>query len=379
MSHFIFRNGKGNGGGSATLVIDDLNSTSPTAALSANQGKILKDLIDNHEQKTVFDEEGVHGIRFKDGKLQVLEDEVWTDVIQDDLKGFTLLHRNNYIASGGNDTFTITLDNYSNEMPTLVSRNGIILPPTDYTITGNQVKLNLVNDGSLVQLLVWYNTDEEIVSSLTEYRDVYIASANQTTFAISAPNYNPSVPTIVSRNGIVLLPTDYTISGNQVTINNVNQGNLIQLIVFAKNDENDLSPLDLHSDYYTTGIDGNTDFNITARNYNPLFPTVVTRGGIIIPNTDYSIITSGGNYSVRFNTPIQGNPVIQILVWEGLTGNNALVLSVNGRIGHVTLTNEDVNAPSKEEFEKVKAQASRIYSGDTAPLDTTLIWEDTSL
>ena len=43
----ILGSGGGGGGGSAIEVIDNLLSSSSTAALSANQGRILKSLIDN--------------------------------------------------------------------------------------------------------------------------------------------------------------------------------------------------------------------------------------------------------------------------------------------------------------------------------------------
>lgn len=41
------------GGGGSTTVIDNLNSTSTTAALSANQGRVLKGMVDNKQETLV--------------------------------------------------------------------------------------------------------------------------------------------------------------------------------------------------------------------------------------------------------------------------------------------------------------------------------------
>lgn len=376
MSHFLFRNGSG-GGNSDITIIDNLESNSITDALSANQGRALKELIDNHEKLTVFSEEGVHGFRYYKGNLQYLDGEEWKDILEEDKReGFTLLHRDTYISNEGQVTFDITLPNYNTEQPIIVSRNGIVLPPTDYTITGNQVTLNRVSANNLVQLLVLYNTDPEISSSLEEKRDVYIAEQGQNTFTITNDKYTSETPILVSRNGLILLPSDYTINGNTVTLNTVSQGALVQLLTWNKLEAVVDTPLKLNRDIYMDTAN-KTDFAINTIGYYPTFPTIVTRSGLVIQPSDYTIVKENGSYLVRLNESRTSNSPIQILVLEGLIGDTSTVLSVNGRIGHVVLTNDDVNAPSKEEFEEVK-NASKILISDTPPTDTSFIWGDTT-
>lgn len=369
MSHFLFRNG--------FTIIDNLESNSITDPLSANQGRELKELIDNHEKLPVYSEKGVHGFRYYNGNLQYLDGEEWKDILEEDKReGFTLLHRDTYISNEGQVTFDISLPNYNTEQPIIVSRNGIILPPTDYTINGNQVTLNTVSVNNLVQLLVLYNTDPEISSSIEEKRDVYIAEQGQNTFTITNDKYTADTPLIVSRNGLILIPEHYTVNGNQVTLNTVSEGSLVQLLTWNKIESDNDTPLRLHRDVYTqtTGL---TDFEITSPGYYPTFPTIVSRSGLTIQPSDYNIVYENGRYIVRFTNPVTNNSYVQILVWEGLIGDTSSVLSVNGRIGHVVLTNDDVNAPSKEEFEEVK-NASKILVSDAPPIDTSFIWGDTS-
>lgn len=375
MSHFLFRNGSGS---SDITIIDNLESNSITDALSANQGRTLKELIDNHEKLTVFSEDGVHGFRYFNGNLQYFDDPEWIDIIEEDKRqGFTLLHRDTYVTSSNTETtFDITLPNYTTELPIIVSRNGIILPPTDYTISDNKVTLNIVGENNLVQLLVWYNTDPNIVTAIEEKRDVYIAQQGQNTFTITNDKYTADTPLIVSRSGLILIPEHYTVNGNQVTLNTVSEGSLVQLLTWNKIESDIDTPLRLHRDVYTqtTGL---TDFEITSPGYYPTFPTIVSRSGLTIQPSDYNIVYENGRYIVRFTNPVTNNSYVQILVWEGLIGDTSSVLSVNGRIGHVVLTNDDVNAPSKEDFEEVK-NASKILVSDAPPIDTSFIWGDTS-
>lgn len=63
-----------------TEIIDNLTSTDATSALSAAQGKILKDLMDNHIDNEINTEEGVHGIRWFNDKLEFFDGSDWIEI-----------------------------------------------------------------------------------------------------------------------------------------------------------------------------------------------------------------------------------------------------------------------------------------------------------
>lgn len=64
----------------ATVIVDNLTSTSTTSALSAAQGKILKDLMDNHIDNEINTKEGVHGIRWFNDKLEFFDGSDWIEI-----------------------------------------------------------------------------------------------------------------------------------------------------------------------------------------------------------------------------------------------------------------------------------------------------------
>ena len=64
----------------ATPVVNNLTSTSTTSALSAAQGKVLKDLTDGHIDDEINSEEGVHGIRWFNDKLQFNDGSDWIEI-----------------------------------------------------------------------------------------------------------------------------------------------------------------------------------------------------------------------------------------------------------------------------------------------------------
>ena len=61
-------------------VVNNLTSTSTTSALSAAQGKVLKDLTDGHIDDEINSEEGVHGIRWFNDKLQFNDGSDWIEI-----------------------------------------------------------------------------------------------------------------------------------------------------------------------------------------------------------------------------------------------------------------------------------------------------------
>ncbi len=64
----------------ATTVVNNLTSTSTTAALSAAQGKVLKDLADGHIEKNINTVNGVHGIRYYDEVLSFWNGTAWVEI-----------------------------------------------------------------------------------------------------------------------------------------------------------------------------------------------------------------------------------------------------------------------------------------------------------
>jgi hypothetical protein len=64
----------------ATPVINTLTSTSTTSALSAAQGKVLKDLVDGHIDDEINTEEGVHRFRWFEDKLQFFNGTDWIEI-----------------------------------------------------------------------------------------------------------------------------------------------------------------------------------------------------------------------------------------------------------------------------------------------------------
>lgn len=93
----------------ATHVINNLISTNTTSALSAAQGKILKDLTDGHIDDEVNSETGIHGIRWFEDKLQFNDGTGWIEIET----GGGGVPPSNVIEPNivvGNTTLTITWD-----------------------------------------------------------------------------------------------------------------------------------------------------------------------------------------------------------------------------------------------------------------------------
>lgn len=64
----------------ATDVVNNLTSTSTTSALSAAQGKVLKDLTDGHIDDEINTEEGVHNLRWFNDVLQFFDGSDWVEI-----------------------------------------------------------------------------------------------------------------------------------------------------------------------------------------------------------------------------------------------------------------------------------------------------------
>lgn len=64
----------------ATVIVDNLTSTSTTSALSAAQGKVLKDLVDSHINDDIDTEAGVHGLRWFNNILQFFNGTDWVEI-----------------------------------------------------------------------------------------------------------------------------------------------------------------------------------------------------------------------------------------------------------------------------------------------------------
>jgi hypothetical protein len=64
----------------ATVVDNTLTSTSTTAALSAAQGKVLKDLADGHIAKGINTENGIHGLRYYNDVLSFYNGTAWIEI-----------------------------------------------------------------------------------------------------------------------------------------------------------------------------------------------------------------------------------------------------------------------------------------------------------
>ena len=66
-------------GANKTTINNTLTSTSTTQALSARQGKTLKDGLDAHKAEKVHQGE-VHGLRLTDGKLEFFDGSDWIEI-----------------------------------------------------------------------------------------------------------------------------------------------------------------------------------------------------------------------------------------------------------------------------------------------------------
>ena len=64
----------------AIPVVNNLTSTSTTSALSAAQGKVLKDLTDAHIDDDINTEAGVHGLRWYNDVLQFFNGTAWVEI-----------------------------------------------------------------------------------------------------------------------------------------------------------------------------------------------------------------------------------------------------------------------------------------------------------
>jgi hypothetical protein len=64
----------------ATVIADNLTSTSTTSALSAAQGKALKNLVDSHINYDIDTEAGVHGLRWFNNILQFFNGTDWVEI-----------------------------------------------------------------------------------------------------------------------------------------------------------------------------------------------------------------------------------------------------------------------------------------------------------
>ena len=64
----------------ATVIVDNLTSTSTTSALSAAQGKALKENADSHINHGIGTEAGVHGLRWFNNILQFFNGTDWVEI-----------------------------------------------------------------------------------------------------------------------------------------------------------------------------------------------------------------------------------------------------------------------------------------------------------
>lgn len=64
----------------ATPVVNSLTSTSTTSALSAAQGKVLKDLADGHIAKGINTSAGIHGLRYYQETLSYFNGSAWIEI-----------------------------------------------------------------------------------------------------------------------------------------------------------------------------------------------------------------------------------------------------------------------------------------------------------
>lgn len=64
----------------ATPIVDTLTSTSTTSALSAAQGKVLKDMVDAHVATRINTVAGVHGLRFYQDTLSFFNGSSWVEI-----------------------------------------------------------------------------------------------------------------------------------------------------------------------------------------------------------------------------------------------------------------------------------------------------------
>jgi hypothetical protein len=119
------------------------------------------------------------------------------------------------IASDGQTAITLTT--LVNPTHTIVTVNGNVLDPTDYTLTTNLFTYTSVGDYELKE-----NDDVNFYDFATGggvARQQFDATAGQTVFNLS-PNVNPD-HTIVSINGNILDSTDYTLTSTTFTYTSV--------------------------------------------------------------------------------------------------------------------------------------------------------------
>ena len=91
----------------AIPVVNNLTSTSTTSALSAAQGKVLKDLTDAHIDDDINTEAGVHGIRYFNGMLQFNDGTDWVE-IETGGSGFAPADCTDIVIKQGNTQLTIS-------------------------------------------------------------------------------------------------------------------------------------------------------------------------------------------------------------------------------------------------------------------------------
>jgi hypothetical protein len=91
----------------AIPVVNNLTSTSTTSALSAAQGKVLKDLTDAHIDDDINTEAGVHGLRWYNDVLQFFNGTAWVE-IETGGSGFAPADCTDIVIKQGNTQLTIS-------------------------------------------------------------------------------------------------------------------------------------------------------------------------------------------------------------------------------------------------------------------------------
>lgn len=322
---FAITQGKGGGGDSSTVVIDNLESTSISSALSANQGKVLdekvtkvaEDLV-THDNGKVTDVDGVHGIRYYEKKLQIKdENDEWIDIVTEDMNVPLLAHYDEYTALENQISFDITLPTYIPEMGTFVFKNTTLQPPTNYTIElvdgTYKVILDSAMENDIIDIKVIYGGVEG--GNIVVNRDVYTTTSGQTTFPISSSEFNLTTPIVVFKNTALLPITNYTISqvNNQYRVNipNVVEGDLIDISTYYG-----ATGLEINRNEYIAN-NGNKSFPIRLNAYNPMMPTLVYKGTVILPDFAFDINKIGDGYQVTIPT-IEDGQLVQILILENV-------------------------------------------------------------
>lgn len=216
MSMFVNRPGSGSGGGGTPsfIVIDSLESTSTTDALSANQGKILKDLVDELDTKfttsenlKVFDTE-LYGMRVFNGEFQYLNTTTsqWVTI------------------QGGSSIAGIVDDLISTDVDKALSANqGRVLNEKITTHESKVASSTELGHVKIDDITIKYNPNGQLYVveqagepiNLENYQKVLTTTVvNQTEWDIPLADYNKEKDTIlVSHNTTLLTNEMYEITG----------------------------------------------------------------------------------------------------------------------------------------------------------------------